>query len=315
MMYDQQYNQGPSLSIVAHSASVLKDVEMFGKQDPYLRFSLDLSNSESFQKTFVHKNAGKNPVWNQSFNIPLSGEPDLFVEIMDEETTADAVIAFASIPINQVVHAPGGSMNGVFTVFSPDGNPNGDVNITLSVHNIPGMNFSGGSMGGSPVCGTSHINEAHQKRIKSIKKKEMASDAGMAVAGGLFALGVGLLANKIIGDENEEEQAREEAELEAQREHERFGQEKRRLEEERAAFERSQEEFNRQQQENQYHEHHEHHEHHEDQGYGGGDWDPVGSYSAGDRVSYHGREYVCLQGHTSNPTWEPTEAHSLWRAD
>ncbi|CAO3614668.1 unnamed protein product [Cunninghamella blakesleeana] len=45
------------------------------------------------------------------------------------------------------------------------------------------------------------------------------------------------------------------------------------------------------------------------------EWDPVGTYAAGDRVEYKGRTYVCLQGHTSNPTWEPTVAHSLWRAE
>ncbi|KAF9918642.1 hypothetical protein FBU30_011333 [Linnemannia zychae] len=45
------------------------------------------------------------------------------------------------------------------------------------------------------------------------------------------------------------------------------------------------------------------------------EWDSVGTYSAGDKVEFHGREYICLQAHTSNPTWEPTAAHSLWRAN
>ncbi|KAF9433971.1 hypothetical protein BGZ76_008750 [Entomortierella beljakovae] len=320
MMLSQQ-GQAPTLSVVAHGATLLKDVESFGKQDPYFRLSLDISNPKSFQKTFVHKNAGKNPVWNQSFNIPLNGEPDLYIEIMDEETTADAVIAFAAIPINQVVHAPGGSINGFFTVFTPDGKPNGDANITLSVQNVPGMNFAGAPYGGAPVRGTSQIIDAHQKRVKSIKNKEKASDVGMAVAGGLLAVGAGFLANKLNDDNKKKEEARRDEELRAERERQDFENEKKRLEEERANFERNQEEFNKSQQggyNNSHSQNEQHHHHHHEESrhsHGSRDWDPVGTYGPGDKVSYHGRTYMCLQGHTSNPTWEPTQAHSLWRAD
>ncbi|KAF9355080.1 hypothetical protein BGX26_007016 [Mortierella sp. AD094] len=306
-------NQGPSLSIVAHSATLLKDVELMGKQDPYFRFTLDIANPKSFQKTFVHKNAGKNPVWNQSFNIPLNGEPQLYVEIMDEETTADAVIAFTSIPLNQVVHAPGGTLNGLFEVYSTDGKPNGDVNVTLSVHNVPGMNMAGGMASQSPVRGTSQIVEAHQKRMKSLKNKELGADVGIAVAGGLFALGAGLLANKVVGDERKKDEARKEHELEEQRERERFENEKKKLEEERANFERSQQEARNHNSDSQGEHHHkEHHGHHHS---GHREWDPVGTYTAGEKVTYHDRVWVCLQPHTSNPTWQPNEAHSLWRAE
>ncbi|KAG0209515.1 hypothetical protein BGX28_010288 [Mortierella sp. GBA30] len=314
--------QGPSLSIVAHGASNLKDVEMFGKQDPYFRFTLDISEPKTFQKTFVHKNAGQTPVWNQSFEIPLNGEPDLFIEIMDEATTADGVIGFAAIPINQVVHAPGGTLCGFFDVFLPNGTPHGEVSLTLTARNVPGQQMSTPGYPSAPVKGHSYIVEAHQKRIKSLKNKEMATDAGIAVAGGLFAVGAGLLANKIIGDNRREEEERREAEHEEELEHERFEREKRRLEEERAAFERTQAEEQarlrrehdelereRERERDDYHDH--------DHGHRRGaiEWDPCGYYSAGDMVYYHGREFMCLQPHQSNPTWQPTEAHSLWRAE
>ncbi|KAG0312903.1 hypothetical protein BGZ97_010706 [Linnemannia gamsii] len=313
-----QQHQVPTLSITAHSASNLKDVETFGKQDPYLRFTLDLENPKSFQKTFVHKNAGKNPVWNQSFNIPLNGEQDLFIEIMDEETTTDAIIAFAAIPINQVIHAPGGNLNAIFPVYTPDGKQNGEVTLTLTAHNVPGQN-SGYHAGHQEDAryGVSRIVDVHLKRAKSLQNKEKATDAGIAVAGGLFALGAGLLANKLNNDHNKEEQARKDAEAEEERERERFEEEKRRLEAEQAQFRADQDAYKRQQEQqqqeqNQHHHREEHHGHH---GHGGREWDPVGSYSAGDRVEYHGRNYICLQGHVSNPTWEPTVANSLWRAD
>ncbi|KAG0327984.1 hypothetical protein BGZ99_006483 [Dissophora globulifera] len=335
MMLSQQ-SQGATLSIVAHGATNLKDVEMIGKQDPYLRFTLDFNNPKSFQKTFVHKDAGKNAVWNQSFTVPLNGEPEIYVEIMDEETTADAVVAFAAIPINQVVHAPGGCLNGIFDVFTADGKQNGQLNMTLTAHNVPGQNTSIASQAATPVRGQSHIAELHHKRIKSIKNKERAADTGMAVAGGLLALGAGFLANKVIGDEKKKDEARKEAAHQADVEREQFEREKKKLEEERMAFERSQtEERARITQQTSYeghssssstthterreeHQGDHHHDKHHDKHHGHNqsrDWDPVGNYTAGDKVSYHGRQYICLQGHQSNPTWEPTQAHSLWRAD
>ncbi|KAF9130785.1 hypothetical protein BGX30_013375 [Mortierella sp. GBA39] len=318
-----QQNQGPSLSIIAHGASNLKDVETFGKQDPYFRFTLNLENPKSFQKTFVHKNAGKNAVWNQSFNIPLDGEQDLFIEIMDEETTTDAVIAFAAIPLNQVVHAPGGNLNAIFPVYTPDGKQNGEVTLTLTVHNVPGQNSGYQTAGGQEDVrfGVSRIVDLHLKRVKSLQNKEKATDAGFAVAGGLFALGAGLLANKLNNDHNKQEQDKKNAELEQQQEHERFEDEKRRLEAEQAKFQADQEAYKRQQEQNQQNQHESHHEHHRREeehshrGHGRREWDPVGTYSAGDKVEYRGRDYICLQGHTSNPTWEPTVANSLWRCD
>lgn len=36
------------------------------------------------------------------------------------------------------------------------------------------------------------------------------------------------------------------------------------------------------------------------------------SYAVGDRVMYSGVLYKCLQAHTSQSTWTPTDAPSLW---
>ena len=40
-------------------------------------------------------------------------------------------------------------------------------------------------------------------------------------------------------------------------------------------------------------------------------WDGV-NYATGDRVMYSGVLYKCLQAHTSQSTWTPTDAPSLW---
>jgi len=313
MMLGQQ-SLGSTLTIAVHSAANLQDVETIGKQDPYFQFTLDINNPKSIQKTFVHKNGGKNPVWNQTFNVPLNGEPELFFEIMDEETTADAVIGFAAINLSQVLHAPGGVLNAAFPVYTPAGKEKGEVTLTLSTSSVPGQGLAPAGF----ARGQSHISEAHQKRVNSIKNKERAADVGIAVMGGLAALGVGLLANKVANDHKKEEQSHREAEAAAQAEHERFENEKKQFEEQRAAYERTQSE-----QQSIHTTSSTHTSHHEEQGHGHKhghghsqrEWDAVGTYSAGDKVSYHGRVYICLQGHTSNPTWEPTQAHSLWRAD
>ncbi|KAG0346037.1 hypothetical protein BG004_002588 [Podila humilis] len=386
--------QGPTLVIVAHGAQTLFDIEAIGKQDPYLQVSTDLGNPKSFQKTFVHKDAGKTPTWNQTFTVPLAGEPELFVEIMDEETTADAVIAFAAIPINQIVHAPGANFNGVFDVYTPAGKPAGVLNLTLTAHNVPGQNTAFVQGSPAPVKGTSHISEQHQKRVTSIKHKEQAADAGTAAVTGLLAVGAGLLVNKFMNDNKKEEAAKKEAERQRLDEQSKFDAERRKLEADRAAFaaqqqqhQQQQQQFQQQQQYQQqggfptqaagavagavagagvmhgvnssYHEsssssHYEKkHDKHDKydkhdksykkdkkdkkkyDGHGGSSsdsdsgsdneykknkkdkkhWNPTGHYSAGDKVKFQGRKFICLQSHDSNPSWEPTAAHSLWRSD
>ncbi|MEU0795117.1 carbohydrate-binding protein [Amycolatopsis sp. NPDC005961] len=48
---------------------------------------------------------------------------------------------------------------------------------------------------------------------------------------------------------------------------------------------------------------------------GGTTWAAGTAYTAGARVTYGGRGYVCLQGHTAQPGWEPPAVPALWRAE
>lgn len=41
-------------------------------------------------------------------------------------------------------------------------------------------------------------------------------------------------------------------------------------------------------------------------------WKTDTAYAVGDRVLYGGKVYKCLQAHTSQETWTPTDAVSLW---
>ena len=41
-------------------------------------------------------------------------------------------------------------------------------------------------------------------------------------------------------------------------------------------------------------------------------WDDSASYVTGDRVRYEGTLYKCLQSHDAQPSWNPSDAPSLW---
>ncbi|WP_406196858.1 dioxygenase [Kitasatospora sp. NBC_01560] len=45
----------------------------------------------------------------------------------------------------------------------------------------------------------------------------------------------------------------------------------------------------------------------------GGTWAAGTAYTAGDRVTYAGASYQCLQGHTAITGWEPPNVPALWR--
>lgn len=41
-------------------------------------------------------------------------------------------------------------------------------------------------------------------------------------------------------------------------------------------------------------------------------WNETNAYGKNDRVRYNGDLYKCLQSHTAQATWTPTDAPSLW---
>ncbi|KAL0076406.1 hypothetical protein J3Q64DRAFT_1647701 [Phycomyces blakesleeanus] len=333
--FQSSHSQSTTLTIVAHGASELINVETMGKQDPFLQFSLDYTNAKSYQKTFTHKKAGAEATWNQTFVLPLQGQPDLYIEVMDEESTFAEVIGFAAIPINQVVHAQGATFNGIFEIFAVNGKRAGQVHLTLSAQGFP--NSVTQSFEQQVIRGQSYIKEEHLKRVKSLRNKALGTDIAMGVLGSALAVGVGFLGKKTYSDHQkaEEEEAQKEAqekEEEARRveERETFEREKREFEEQRVAAEterkqrEEREESHRVQQTNTRRQESESHNsserreesssEHRESSSNGKEWDPVGTYSTGDRVKYHGHTYICLQGHSSNPTWKPDVAHSLWES-
>ncbi|KAG0175105.1 hypothetical protein DFQ28_005015 [Apophysomyces sp. BC1034] len=362
-----QCSESTSLSITVNSASELIGVETLGKNDPFLQWTLDINDSKSFQKTFTHKNAGANATWNQAFTVPLRGEPELYIEIYDEGTVNE-LIGFAAIPINQVVYAQGGALNGVFDIYTKDNKKAGEVNLVLAAIGFP--NSQHGFVPTQIVRGQSYVSEVHLKRCKSQRNKAIGVGVGAAVLGAAALGAAGYFGHKAYEDHENKKKEEEEENNRRREEQERFEHDKAELDQQKADLERQRaedeerrrreaEERSRRESEERSHRESEERSHNNDEeshkkkkkdkkkkecrksddsdsdsdsGSDSGsdcdrkkkshhkksscadDWDPVGTYSAGDKVTYKGRTYMCLQGHTSNPTWKPTDAHSLWEA-
>jgi hypothetical protein len=344
-------------------------------------------------KTFTHKNAGENATWNQTFTISLNGEENLYVEVLNEETTVNEVIGFCAIPIKQIVESQGANMNGLFEIYNTKGERAGEINLQLAASGFP--NSETPNFNCAPIRGQSYVHESHSVRMTSTKKKSTGMAIGGAILGAGLAVGAGFLGKKMYDNhqeqEAEEERQKVEAEAEEQRkrlEQQKFEHDRDELSSERERYEHEKSEFEQKKHESEGLEKRSHGKKKckssckkddcegecknkkknkckssckkndcegecrkkkkncdgSDSGSGsssdsgsdsdsgdddecrrrrknscdGGDaksWNPVGTYAAGDRVKYHGQVYMCLQGHTSNPTWQPGAAHSLWQAE
>ena len=133
------------LNVTFHSATNLKDVDT-GRNDPYIKFTTNIENKDTFQETSVKEDAGANATFEESFTIQVNEEThDLYVEVMDKEKGVDQIIGFAAIPL---VQANGGGVNGLFDIYTIKGEPAGLLNITL-----------GEPEDASPRPGKSYIND------------------------------------------------------------------------------------------------------------------------------------------------------------
>lgn len=166
------------LKVTVHEAVHLEDVERFGKNDPYAQVSLNLK--AKFVKTKTAKNAGKEAAWNQTLELVDYNPQEhdkLFVDILDEETGFDEPIAFTTVPLHQVLAAPGHSLRGRFDLYTVGGKQKGEVILSIAVV-APGATEAHHPQG--EVKGTTELNSEHQAHIKTLKRKEGAGDAGTA---------------------------------------------------------------------------------------------------------------------------------------
>jgi Ca2+-dependent lipid-binding protein len=81
MSQQQSIMEAGRLTIILERAENLKDVEIFGKQDPFCL--LQVGNSPA-QRSKTHWDGGKSPVWNQTFTFDVTDEGDFIIEVRDK---------------------------------------------------------------------------------------------------------------------------------------------------------------------------------------------------------------------------------------
>ena len=88
------------LQLTIIEARVERDVEMFGKMDPYVV----LKYRQQVLKTKEHTDGGKTPTWNETFELDVKyvGD-DITIDIVDSETIGkDEVIGSATCKLSSM---------------------------------------------------------------------------------------------------------------------------------------------------------------------------------------------------------------------
>ncbi|KAF9380645.1 hypothetical protein CPB97_008211 [Podila verticillata] len=171
-----------SIEVIVHRAEDLDDVEHFGKNDPYVQITTDLTDKHAFKQTTVKKNAGKKADWEEHIVID-SFNPEhehyLYVEVFDKDVGIDPPIGFTAIPLAQVQQAPQHAFKGEFQLYTPKGKEKGIV--ILSIFILAG-GASAPSVSPQQVRGRTEIISDQKKRIEHLKTNEKVSDVAAAAA-------------------------------------------------------------------------------------------------------------------------------------
>ena len=83
-----------TLELTIVQGRLTRDVDTFSKQDPYV----NIIYMGTKQKTRVHDNGGKEPVWNQTFTYQLGSiSDDIRFEVKDQDVLSATLIGEATI--------------------------------------------------------------------------------------------------------------------------------------------------------------------------------------------------------------------------
>ncbi|KAF9586592.1 hypothetical protein BGW38_001563 [Lunasporangiospora selenospora] len=186
-----------SLQIIAYGANGLEDVERFGKNDPYARFTVNLDDKNASKKTKTHHDGGKTAVWNDSVVLEnLTPEQTiLYVDVIDQERGVDEPISFTAIDLHQVFQAPNNHLAATFDLYNEKGKARGEIYLSIYALSPGQPPHEGGSTGRSLAegrRGQTIIVPKHQANFKKAGNKEGAQD--VAVAAGAAALAAGAYA-------------------------------------------------------------------------------------------------------------------------
>ncbi|RIA90261.1 C2 domain-containing protein [Glomus cerebriforme] len=86
-----------SLKVTVVEARNLKDEDIIGKSDPYIKLILDSKNTQST----TTKSGDLNPTYNEQFTFNIDGQKSLDIEVWDKDTvTRDDLIGKADVSLS-----------------------------------------------------------------------------------------------------------------------------------------------------------------------------------------------------------------------
>ena len=133
-----QSSGGGVLRINVVHAKLEKDVEVFGKQDPYVK----ITYLGTPYKTKVHEGGGKHPVWNETFDISIgSTGDDILFEVKDKDVVGVKMIGSTIIKTSSLcIH---GGVRDYFSIHDKEGEPVGSIlfEAKFTAHSEIGKNI------------------------------------------------------------------------------------------------------------------------------------------------------------------------------
>uniref|UniRef100_A0A7N0R7S5 C2 domain-containing protein n=1 Tax=Kalanchoe fedtschenkoi TaxID=63787 RepID=A0A7N0R7S5_KALFE len=131
-----------NLEIFVRSASDLKEVNLFGKMDPYVSVSLS-GDPNSKQKTEVHTDGGKNPKWKgKPMKFVINEDPaknsnvTLVFKVMAEKPFGDKVVGEVYVPVKELLKdgsAEKAERPLSYGVKTPSGQSKGTLNFSYKL--------------------------------------------------------------------------------------------------------------------------------------------------------------------------------------
>ena len=123
-----------NLAIKPQYGKFAKDLDLISKMDPYVVLHV----GEQTFKSSVCKNGGLEPVWNETLNVPINGQPEIKLQVLDKDMiTKDGLIGEAMIPVAALLQQGGYSQ--WYTVFDLNKQNAGYIQLATQAGQGAGM--------------------------------------------------------------------------------------------------------------------------------------------------------------------------------
>ena len=94
-------SQKGTLEVCIVEANLTRDTEVIGEMDPYVKVTHGLMNCQ----TKVLRDAGKTPMWRESFNLVIKEHCEKVVfEVLDEDVCQDDKVGQVAVDISKLIN-------------------------------------------------------------------------------------------------------------------------------------------------------------------------------------------------------------------